>query len=507
MVHSLSAAIRHLARHGAFPPGLKFKVRLRRDPRERHLSLGELYKKQFGDTKTPIRELNSRLLNSLRRCAENDLLEQDSFVHLRQQLIDRKPRPALKTISSTAAELRRSCQRPNEEQIARAFLADRFDRNFFKRNYSNQNRVARYLSSRLGKQTLNRWMGPTSVDYIAAFIMSLCDTGWNVGTMYDLKSTGVSKERTGTIVLSSIKKRSRGKRTEAKIEPSCETAELWKKRKGAQVAPGANIERWQGLIEQYCAFTGTQRPREGHYFWVLPMSDGAKVVRPCYFIVGEQWLRAFQARHVADPFIGGLKFSLKNIRPTVLQLRAPNDYDTLLKTQIEAGHRSSATTLGYLRSAEFEKDKSKHIRLFQEILQAAMTRGVPEASVLLEVPRGRLEFLDKLARSRAPSLFSSTDSNRKPQRRPQTVKIGLKCFAASPSAMEALHLSHKALTESVNEGRINERWARTWLPFYALLEAVIERLARSPYARRYREAAARAEKKLNSGAVVLPTVY
>jgi hypothetical protein len=531
LLANLTCALRRLAKAQILPSGLKLKS-LRRentygvttptlaDLERKHRVTGapiqaadetfDLDHKQF------IRR-NNILLTALIDCGSKDLLQQLANSQAGDRILaDNASYDAdalVARLSDLTKDLAAGREMPSKNEVIELLV-----RYYGKVPYIRGRCKFWHLGNYVGWQEVRSRLQPTQVAFIAALIIFHAHTGWPQaqGRSLPLNPFGseVKNGKQRVVTVSAIKMRAKGKRIEITLEDKPVYADLSIKNRGNGISGIRALKIWQALTAKLRASPHTVAGTADGSFWAVRFGSKGPLYVPSPLDIAA-YLREFRERHKDHPLIGGLPITFRVIRRTFQVVNRHRNPEELLRAQFDAGHENSGMTLAYLGVNSLRRALEKEIRKFTKHLEVAFLSGLKRAAFHLNIPERRFRYLKALAAKKlGDELFLSTyDAPQERQARKEnetaSIKLSLRRFVANAESLEALYLSHRALRESIENFTAKNvtRWAKVWLPYYALVTALVKKIERSSFASKYRSASRAAESRLASGQVVLPAVW
>lgn len=389
-----------------------------------------------------------------------------------------------------------------------------------------------------GHKAVTRHFEATMPAKVAAHLIVLIDTMLNVSVCDRLAAdpfTGrSSRGKLEIATLEAIKRRAgdkvvAGKFVDAADRPGedDETCFLEAKRVDGNRSGVWAIRTWLELskpVRRRAELEGRGAADGGadtHLFmWILP--EGGErfrgAVRRPHFTTDHSAWKDFMDRHREDPVIGGLPITREMIRVSCLQARSGADHDSGRVMMGLADHESPRLTYRYGGSSWREAVLAEHIRRFQNLLEAAASTDIEDIARILGISPEVVLDRRNLASQTGLGFFCLDP---KAGERPGTVEgqvcdrledcpdCRLRRFVPNPEALEALWLFHKALRDERTfwEASNPERWRAIWLPWLAIVMAVVNILNSGRFKNRYDRAGATAAARLAAGVVTVPVLW
>jgi hypothetical protein len=570
-VSNLSSVVRRLATHRLFPSIGPIKCNLASNPFEPKLPcLAELTRTgrssvpvsgtralSLGEHVVAMLDLNIERLSSLRACLEREFVDEYRAFKLGQTWVARAGMPDAETVASAIAAAsqilsprspgrhRRKYKRllpgtfigrlksqlgaadDNElKAIVVRYFHSRFPLGWHTNRLPEPYRV---LLAYIGSHEIVRHLEANARATTAAFGILLIDTAFNVASLEDLPADPfVGSARHGKRRVSTIaarKMRARGKRVEGTL---CSTGPIVGQEAELPLCiPEGNISGVE-VIECYLEMTEPLRERAkrqgnsevARKLWVVSRGRSANggQVTNSLTTMGNTWWPAFLKRNASDPVIGGLRITRQHIRCTVLQIRSARNGFGHAIAQAVADHSHDSTTVSYLGAGWFRAQLERQIRAFQDVFEAALSRGVEGAYKKLGIDAQefarRVELANEVGLDFTCSQKSENmDASVAP--RPSCTPMDpcdicpSRQFIPNDENFRLLHLAHKALkqAEPTFIAQNPRRWLLVWFCWRALTEAYVRKIRRSPHKIRYERVTQTADAELTHGQIVLPIIF
>ena len=573
-LHTLNAALRTLTKTSFFPEidGIRGLGRPRR--KSSALTLGELTTNDRPRATLPsalslsehsdaILTLSEARLKALKACLSTELNHEYSLFKYGRNTIDNDSLPSIKEITDALTNIRRCSWQERSLlisgrikstfgdhvtplQIAIRLIALKYNGRFFARDLP----TSEYSLINICGGSLNvvRHLEATKISTNAAFAIVLCETGFNVSTLQNLRANPyVGKARRGKqwiATLGARKPRARGQMNiatvrahniddEFEIHEDVETHvgySFYRSVAALQITKENNeISALQALqIYQEMAAPLRKRALEQgdlftlERFWLAPRGRAANggTVTSNIEHAGLHWWPEFIARHRDHPIIGGLPITRRMMRRTIFQVRMGNGSMDLPALQSSAGHRGSAQTLAYIDASWIRNRFSQLMRGFQELFEAAFIATMSSAQIT------RLGGSDAVNRDRSqrayesgfdfictntPAELLSTSYSRGPTCTPLVPceDCPFRRFTPSDVNFRSLYLMDTALKRAEGHFIIANpaRWAHIWLPWRAVTAAYANKIYKSPFKKQYIRAATEIDQQLEVGHLALPLIY
>lgn len=367
------------------------------------------------------------------------------------------------------------------------------------------------------RQALQEFVSLGADGWTAAFTILLIDTGWNVQQVLDLPAqpfVGGSKAGKRAVVTTKVLTRYKaraGHDVDAVLAAAADDGALLNTEPGAgQSLSGIDVIQ---IIQE---MTSRLRPARDQGPLFLCAVHG----RPLPLVPGTvtqlQWWANTLERHAEDPEIGGLPISRPMIRKTKLDIAAMEAGGDHAPAQLLASHSSAATGMQrYLRTPWFQRELDNHIRRFQNLFEAAVSRDTDDVARHLGISPETLAERRSVAMETGlgfaclQPLDGVQPDVRAGQRCDHIDRCHLGCparrFVPTEQGLTSLVLTNRSLREVENEWIVQNpaRWAEVWMPLLGETEAYLDRLRDSVHRVRLAAAIAQVDSGLAEGSLTL----
>jgi hypothetical protein len=366
-----------------------------------------------------------------------------------------------------------------------------------------------------GIEVVGRYLQAGGIALVAAYTIVLLDTGFNVQPCDDLpENPFYLKQKRGRQTLSTIsaiKLRASGKITLATLAEE----DVPIKNAGGRPSSVEVIERWRKMT---LPIRGRAPAGIADQLWILARGKGiaGSPVRYSHASFSDWWYQLMK-RYANDPIVGELPVARRNIRPTVLQLRA-TAADLGTATSALVGNHSSLRTLmkHYLGRGWFKAELDKKIRHYTNLFEAALlssesarNMGLDESAFLARQDEAFATGLGFACRDPLAGVQPGTTTGSPCTKLEACTSCPLVRFVPNTASFKDLVVAHKSLmaAEAHFVAANPARWAQIWLPLRAMVEATIELLRASHRRRAFEHVEAEVERSIESGDVVLLRVW
>ncbi len=465
-----------------------------------------------------IAHLNQKRLDSLRKCAEQELKQWSKHFEKGQKLLG--------LCDMSFPEIKRILHTRYKNNVFRRYALSKL----FPKDLPDI-ALSRYLTYILyehgglvpfGRKTrlrsfhfnFCRWSGrKEGIDKVRAYliphrqagnavrIIFLVDTGANLAVCHSLNRNCLSdSDVRGHKAITGFKERARGKLivselpiNDSRHEISCVqalTAYREMSKRLAACAPAILKER----LFHMTSVRGIQAVSFRSALWQF---------------------KVFLARH--EEF-QGLGLTADMIRPTVLfQALCKND-GNLIATNSLADHGALSTTSLYANRPSLRLVYERLMREFQQLFQVVSISDIDGAALRLQMKKSQYQRLLKTAHRTGLGVACL---NPKAGYQPETIK-GKDCVtlekcpscplrfvvATVPNITDLiLFYHHLRASRPEFEATRPQRWVQTWLPWLVFAEVALEKVQRGPSAAIYMRAKMAAEGRIGSGTANFPPLW
>jgi hypothetical protein len=363
---------------------------------------------------------------------------------------------------------------------------------------------------------LHRMLGANPNILSAAYHIVAIDTGWNCQPNDDLQddpfvgTTVQGRRRLRSI--GGVKARARDKEIEAPLE---DANEVWVPVRSSDVRfTGVQvIEAWQEMtapLRDRAKRMGEHQAASRLWIWREPRSNRLSTNLRS---IRTQWWPDFLRSIRSDERIGRLPITRRVIRKTIANIEAMKGGFGHQLPMALLDHSSHQQSKMYLTEdsirALYENKIREYLNLWEAVAvtnldSAALKLGIPEDDLLRRRQLGLSSGLDFALVNPVPA--SSRGRGTPP---PETLVDTATSFVPDTDAMENLHIARCALMRMHKEVAAANplRWIRTWLPWHAVVDAIITQLETSRHRVAFRMAVATAEQKLSDGSKTFPAIW
>jgi len=459
-----------------------------------------------------LMKINSRRLEAVRNCAEEDFLKWVDHWKQGRQLLERCDM-SFEEIAVAARRYSRSAKRvfpPSDPAISLSRLIK-----FFLDHKEYQGQILGHEKGSLGRVMSRQLTRFGSPEVVQAFIfphidltnsvitLLLCDTGANVSVARTLLVTCLQKtESSGYKKIIGTKTRSGGKLIIDELPIN-------------DLSHRVSSIRALETYHEISASIRKLAPKKISQFLFLYISKMTGEIRPIDGQIWANWFRVFRIRH---PKISQLAIESKMIRPSVL-MQAEFDKDAgIIASSAMADHYSLSPTRDYAFRYPNKMVWVRMIREFQALFQAVSIQSISGAAKKLGLTSRQVSTLFGEA---CRTGLGVACLNPKGGIQPGSIKGKVcnqlqKCHSCSNRIVVAttenlrdLIIWNDHLEKSRREWELTrpEKWSTDWLPWLVFTRVVIEQASRGRTAAEFTKAKLLAETRIRSGKVNLPSLW
>ena len=548
LIASTSTVLRILVGRGLLPEGVRLRSMPRRSNEATTLSLAELGVSDLlakGDAQGPrglqdivdeMARLNRKRLGLIRSAACEQLQKEYEAFRRFDEIMIHSDLPGLEEMKAAlaprgwsggwfadevAAVLKN--QKPSDVERLRLavvrYLVLTCDCRF--RAVDLPYRLQVVVTAVGGPDAIIRHVEGTGAAMLAAFVIVICDTGFNVAPCSDLpEDPYTGKVRMGRVLIATtegLKLRAQGKLVEGELLDDV-VGGLEVGAEGGGLSGRAALDMWREMSARLrnraraegCPFAGK--------LWLLPVRGCTAAPVDLFSYASIRGMFGRFLRKVRESLWSGAeRTTFRMIRTTVHQIAATrNGFDHLAARAIGQQDSDGMTSV-YLSSDYIKRAFAALMIEFQDRYEAVSGMSIPDFGKLLGIGEEEAaRRLDSAIESGLGTLCAGlTDGVRpgstrgKPCRTMGCPDCIMLRVAPTPVSFRGAHLMHRALTEARPqwEFRNPQRWVQAWLPWLALTTVIIERFRSGPHRVRFERAACEADADLAAGRAVLPTLY
>lgn len=366
-----------------------------------------------------------------------------------------------------------------------------------------------------GIEVVGRYLQPNGLALVSAYATVLCDTGFNIQPCDDLPENPffvtAKRGRQTLSTISSIKLRADSKIVLATLLEE----DVPLRHHGGQPSSIEVINKWREMTRPIRArATGTT----GEKLWIVAGGKGIAGTPTPYFNTSfSDWWYQLMARYADDPVIGGLPAARRNIRPTVVQLRA-SPADVGVAASALVGNHSSLRTVmrPYLGKGWFRSELDAKIRHYINLFEAALlsdagakSAGFDEKVFLARREDAVATGLGFACHDPLAGIQPGTEAGAPCIKLDACATCPMLRFVPSADSYRDLVVAHRSLlaAEPSFIAANPARWAQVWLPLRAMIEATIELLRGSYRKRAFEQVEMDVETAITNNSAVLLRVW
>ncbi|TBG63296.1 hypothetical protein ELG72_09660 [Rhizobium leguminosarum] len=372
----------------------------------------------------------------------------------------------------------------------------------------SRNSLKRLLQEAGGVELISKLAEPCNDTLMAATTVIQIDTGWESSTVLNMDVdpfVGTVRKNTVTVrAIVSRKGRARGKlRNAALVEMTDEDIKP-DKDVGIAVKERGEMTGYQVILaykDMVADIRSEFPPAQAKKLW---LSRGARSMNAVIYGA----FRKFLERSVEHPVFGGLPLTRRSIKRTKYNIDAHSTIGNIGLARAHGDHASDKLAFAYLSAPAVRAIFKHKIREYIEQLDAVIYSSVDELAAKLGMPEdvlnrrrvlgiqnGLSELLLKQSKQ-APMPtedFVSTARTLKPD------NDGLRSLVVAGFAIDARWEEMSAK----NPGR----FLRTWVPWMALIQAMVQRLKKTRHRVKFRQTLEQVRSEIAAGTLFLPILW
>lgn len=512
---------------GVFPH-FTFPSTIWRSPRTRTPVLADLARKagRFNDPASPeehelaVLNKNVELLSVLRRLLEGVFLSALNDFRWVKSIISDTNLPSVETIDQHISEcgLHFSAMFKARDSQYRKSCAIKIVWAMCYEEYiptCSSERLKQFLLYSGTATRLHRLLGATPDVLNVAFHIIAIDTGWNCQPLEDLQENPfvgtTSQGRKRIRSLGGIKVRAGDKEIEGPLEDVVATW-LPVRRSDVRLAGVQVIEGWLEMtapLRDLARRMGDEAGASRLWLW-----RESRTNKPNANLnqLKTLWWPDFLLSIESDETVGGLQITRRIIRKTVANIEAMRGSFSHQMPMAVLDHSLHNQSKMYLTDETINALYDKKIREYLDLWEAVAVTNLDDAARRIGIQPAELHRRQQLGLASGLDFALVVDRGfTEPlvAARPETLAEDATSFVADMESMENLHIARRAL-EGMRADICDanpSRWARTWLPWHAIVEAIATQLESSRHRTLFRSAATAAEQKLREGTKALPVVW